>query len=130
MAVGVNGDDGVERPTQRKEQLLEKPPGYVDDIYHCDNPLDTENNIISCNFVTFAWIVTDLVPDSPPPECDDNILLAAAISTQGFQDKDEPCVLWFLMYGTPTGDTNIAPSPFYNGKFFMWLCDFLRAPPQ
>ena len=123
---GIVDAAGDEDKAQQQGQLpdsLTLPDDYVDDVYHCDDPLDIENNIVSCDPVSFQWNVTELLSSLPPGQCDQNVLLAAAISTQGFQDRDEPCVLWYMLYGVFPDDT--VPSPFYDNEGTLYCFSLL-----
>lgn len=112
--VNAAGNEDEAQQQRRLQDPLVLPDEYVDDVYHCDNPFDSEKNIIACDPVSFRWNVAELMSTMPPAQCDENTILGLAISTEGFQDRDEPCVLWYMLYGGFPDDT--VPSPFYGNE--------------
>lgn len=86
------------------------PETYQDDIFHCENPLETPPDSITCDGTTWMWNIQELTEEAPPVHCDGlDDLTTETVETA--EDAMEPCVLWAMLYGNlqPTGTCSPRP---------------------
>jgi hypothetical protein len=81
------------------------PDDYEDDIYHCRDPSEVdENKSLACDETTYLWQVDLLEADRPPRICGGGNFMMNPGDISQLADEAEPCLLWALTYG------NLAPS--------------------
>jgi hypothetical protein len=108
---------------QQQQRILQgAPEGYVDDIYHCENPdnVDLERSI-PCNRNTWMWRIDKLEPDEPPSICGtDPDFRIDADQVDQLPDEEEPCLLWLMTYGYLKPET-LSPTASPSGKLLQFL---------
>ena len=91
--------------SQCQDTTLAVPADYVDDIYHCADPLSwNATDAITCNPDTWKWNVEELDETEPPVICGGIEDLQALPSQTPMDNWMEPCALWVIIYNNVTED--------------------------
>jgi hypothetical protein len=99
------------------KEILNLPPGIIQDLYHCINSAENDDDTVNCDAFNYTWNITDLSEGQMPYRCIGMNFTVDDIKNDN-DDYYEPCILWHMLYGQLSEFSPSSAPSTSNRKYF------------